>query len=236
MDASKLILKQHIVEFRHNLNFMYLQQRDKVFNDIGLEVNKINVDNAKIEVINSSKYIQFFAHHQKYGVIAENISNFDEYIEIVTKVCNHLFRSFEIKFFTRLGNRFQYLYPFETNFEELNDLFLENILRKKILNSFGSILDSGVTALTVEDETYSYNINLGPMKKEETSNFAIFKNYPNDPEIFLLIDIDTYQKIDDRTKPKDNILFNFLTESTDTANKKVVKFLNSLLGDKNGSK
>lgn len=234
MNATKLILKQHIIEFRHNFNFLYLQQRDKVFNDIGIEFDRINVDRTKIEVINSLKYIKFFAQHQRFGVNAENITDFNDYLDVVIKICNHLFRSFDIKFFVRLGSRIHYLYPFETSFEELNKLFLEKILRRNLLNSFGTILDSGITALTVEDEKYSYNIQLGPMRKEETSKFALFENYPKDPEVFLFVDIDIYKKIDDRTKPKDNILFSFLKESTETANEKVVKFLNSLLGDENG--
>ena len=193
MDATKLLTKRVIVEVRYGGVLRYSTLRNELFDKWAQDFTSIKLGEPSIEVLDNHQTFKIFSEWHRSGLYFENVEDPDFYIkktsEYLTKILDHYNR----RTLKRIGNRFEFVLPYQGSFEELFKILKSNIYKEKI-DELGEIVDLGVTALTAQEADRKINISVGPVRKEEITRKNEFQ-YDEDPGVALFLDIDYYSDI-----------------------------------------
>jgi hypothetical protein len=221
VDVTKRRTKRIIVEARYSGVLSYSRLREDLFDKWIKDFTRTGVSDKSIEIIDETKNFKIFSEWNRSGLYFENVDDESDYIkrtnEYLTKLLDHYKRT-EL---SRIGNRFEFVLPYEGPFEELFKILKSSIYKEKI-DEFGEIVDLGVFGLTTKEGDYKVNITVGPVRKQEIIPKNQFK-CDEDPEVALFLDIDYYSDI-----KKEYELDKFIQQAWKFADKKSKQFINSI--------
>lgn len=193
MDAGNLRIKRVIVEVKYNAVLAYLKLREELFDKWLNDFTRIDLADTTIQVIDERSKFKVFSEWNRSGLYFEDVEKEDDYIRKTNEYLKKLLDHYKRNELRRIGNRFEFILPYESSFEELFKILKANIYKEKI-DQLGEIVDIGTFALTAKDSDYKINISLGPVRKHEITRKNEFK-FDDDPENALLIDFDYYNDV-----------------------------------------
>lgn len=215
------IIKQVILEARHspifNLSEVIPPKLNTIVNDF--TQHRIGQDSkagTTYRLTNANYFWDLIVQWNRVGMTIENPKNLADTLPIFKKYIITILNELEITLVKRLGLRIIFFIPFNGRFEDLVDFFKSYFYSKvDIYESIGNIRDVGIVLLTLEDDTYNVNLNLGPFNKDEVINkVSTFKNYDDKFEAALMVDIDMYNKDIENTKLSAHIENSFASASS----------------------
>lgn len=221
MDATNLRTKRIIVEARYSGVLSYARLREELFDKWSKDFTKIAVGDSSIEIIDTSRNFKIFSEWNRSGLYFENVENATDYIKKTNEYLTKLLERYNRTELSRIGNRFEFILPYEEPFEKLFKILKSNIYQDTV-NEFGEIVDLGTFALTAKDGDHKINISLGPVRKHEITRRNEF-SFEGDPDVALFLDIDFYSDI-----KKEYDLDEFLQRAWRFADKKSKQFINSI--------
>ena len=132
INIEQLELEKLIFEVRYNKGLIYLDRSGIVMNiimDNYPEFTNFSVGNIN-EGVSLISYNPYIAVNIRFDRIIVDIqfpstSELKNYYEICDYAINMISEEFEVSTFTRVGNRFIYIYPLEDN-KEVDNIIIEN--------------------------------------------------------------------------------------------------------------
>ncbi|MEO8398950.1 MAG: hypothetical protein ABI550_03945 [Ignavibacteriaceae bacterium] len=190
-------VKKFIVEIKHKPNLLHNEKVPQVLNDMMGDFNKVNLiegSNKIFQLINNNDYFLINSDWTKIFTIYENVEDFESVCQKAKKNVVNYLTKLKLSEITRLGFRTIFLLPFNGAFDELVDYFNNTFYNNlSFYESFGTIEDVGIVALTIKDSQFRGNLSFGPMIKNEVKNkLSEFKKYDKDFDTSLYIDLDLY--------------------------------------------
>ncbi len=221
MDATNLKIKRVIVEVRYSGVLGYSRLREELFDKWVKDFTKIAVGDSSIEIIDTSQNFKIFSEWNRSGLYFENVENATDYIKKTNEYLTKLLERYNRTELSRIGNRFEFILPYEEPFEKLFKILKSNIYQDTV-NEFGEIVDLGTFALTAKDGDHKINISLGPVRKHEITRKNEFGN-EGDPDVAFFLDIDYYSDI-----KKEYDLEKFIESAWKFADKRSKQFIKSI--------
>lgn len=221
MDASKRRTKRIIVEVRYGGVLSYARLREELFDKWSKDFTKIAVGDSSIEIIDTSRNFKIFSEWIRSGLYFENVENATDYIKKTNEYLTKLLEHYNRTELSRIGNRFEFILPYEGPFEKLFTILKSNIYKEKV-DELGEIVDFGTLALTAKDGDHKIRISLGPMRKHEITQRNEF-GFEQDPDVALFLDIDFYSDI-----KKEYDLDEFLQRAWRFANERSISFIQNI--------
>lgn len=221
MDATKRRTKRIIVEVRYSGVLSYARLREELFDRWVKDFTRIGVSDSSIEIIDTSRSFKIFSEWNRSGLYFENVEDPNDYIKKANEYLGKLLVDYKRTELIRIGNRFEFILPYEGPFDKLFTILKSNIYKENI-DQLGEIVDLGTFALTAKDGDHKINISLGPVRKHEITRKNEFGN-EGDPDVALLLDIDYYSDI-----KKEYDLEKFIQKAWKFADKRSKEFIQSI--------
>jgi hypothetical protein len=221
VDVTKRRTKRIIVEVKYGGVLSYKRLREELFDKWIKDFTKTVLSDQSIEIIDENKNFKIFSEWNRSGLYFENLENATDYIRKTNEYLTKLLEQYNRTQLSRIGNRFEFILPYDGPFEELFKTLKTNVYKEKI-DEFGEIVDLGTFALTAKDGDHKINISLGPVRKHEITRKNEFK-FDTDPEVALLLDIDYYSDI-----KKEYELETFIQQAWKFADNKSKQFIKSI--------
>lgn len=193
MDASNLRIKRVIVEVRYSGVLGYSRLREELFDKWAEDFTKIGVGDLSIEIFDENLNFKIFSEWSRSGLYFENVEEPNSYIKKTNEYLKKLLEHYNRTELKRIGNRFEFVLPYEGSFEELFEILKANVYKEKI-DRLGEIVDLGMIALTAKEADRKIHISVGPVRKHEITRKNEFK-YDQDPEVALFLEIDYFSDI-----------------------------------------
>lgn len=224
-------VKKVIAEVRHHPILTHSTLlRQKLSNSIKLfdkvTVSKLKGVEESFQCYNSKEYYELLSEWTRTAFTVENSESIENAAEKIKKVFNPILSEIGISEYKRIGLRVVFLIPFEDAFENLVKYYNDKVYKDiKLFDSYGTVEDVGVSALTIKDQNYKMNFTFGPFQKNEIKvKISEFKDFEDLFNCAFMIDIDLY---DDALKSYK--IGSFFIEALEAARLKTVKFREKLL-------
>lgn len=221
MDASNLGIKRIIVEVRYSGVLSYSRLREELFDKWVKDFTKITVGDSSIEIIDTSRNFKIFSEWNRSGLYFENVKEPSDYIKKANEYLGKLLADYKRTELIRIGNRFEFILPYDGPFDKLFTILKSNIYKENV-DQLGEIVDLGTFALTAKEGEHKIHISLGPVRKHEITRKNEF-GYEGDPEVAFLLDIDYYSDI-----KKEYDLEKFIQNAWKFADKRSNQFIQSI--------
>ncbi|MCK4428276.1 MAG: hypothetical protein KAW16_07330 [candidate division Zixibacteria bacterium] len=221
MDATNLKIKRVIVEVRYSGVLSYSRLREELFDRWVRDFTRIEVSDSSIEIIDTSRSFKIFSAWDRSGLYFENVEDPNDYIKKTNEYLRKLLDHYNRTELSRIGNRFEFILPYEGPFEELFKTLKNNIYKEKI-DELGEIVDLGTFVLTAKEGEKKIRISLGPVRKYEITRKNEF-GFEGDPDVAFLLDIDYYSDI-----KKQYDIATFIENAWKFADKRSKQFIKSI--------
>jgi len=225
VDAANLKIKRVIVEVRYSGVLTYSRLREELFEKWVKDFTRTGVSDSSIEIIDTSRSFKIFSEWNRSGLYFENVEDPNDYIKKTNEYLRKLLDHYNRTELSRIGNRVEFILPYNGTFEELFKILKTNIYTEEI-DQLGEIVDLGTFALTAREGEHKIHISLGPVRKHEITRKNEF-GYEEDPDVAFLLDIDYYS---DTKKEYD--LEKFLGIAWKFADKRSKEFIQSIKEEK----
>lgn len=221
MDTSNLRIKRVIVEVRYSGVLSYSRLREELFDKWVKDFTRIGVSDSSIEIVDTSRSFKIFSEWNRSGLYFENVEDPNDYIKKTNEYLRKLLDHYNRTELVRIGNKVEFILPYEGTFEDLFTILKSNIYRERV-DQLGEIIDLGTFALTAKEGEHKIHISLGPVRKHEITRKNEFGN-ENDPDVAFLLDIDYYSDI-----KKEYELEKFIQKAWKFADERSKQFIQSI--------
>lgn len=201
MEFNQLSLEKVVFEVKYVKGYMYLDNSGKILNSILDKYPTLkHISSAPLggtSITMSEHSINIIFSHERITVEINYPDNLKFYRELTNEVIQLISRQLQITTFTRVGNRFFYIFPIES--VKANEIFraaqLFTIPEEK-LSIFGKTFKEPEMKFVAadEDEGIGYKVRVSTFSRvsEVTRNKPLKIEYSKLEETGILVDIDFF--------------------------------------------
>jgi hypothetical protein len=227
------LVKKAIVELKHSANLLHSQKARPALNDIIEAFDRVNVVGTgggedSIQLVSDKHFYKLVVEWSRLVMSIENASDVESAGAIFKKYLAPLPGKLGITAIKRFGVRTMFLLPYDGSVEDLIEFCKSKLYRNlEAFAAFGEIKDVGLVALRIKDPTFKTNLTVGPFSTEEVrAKISEFKDYRDDFESALMLDVDLYQEVTSSYK-----VGHFIQNALESARLKVMQFREQILKD-----
>lgn len=191
---SDLLLSKVILELRYNEGFLYWDKCGATILDIKRKFPewKWEITSAELTIFkNPKRNMEFVFNINSIRFIQNEVDNLNQFKKTTGEIIPLIVEKLEIKKLSRVGNRYQYVFPVENpeqSMEIIQNSPLVEVPKEK-LNLFGEKSTKTAFVVHIENEKLQYRIENATIEKIEVpANIKLNERF--NPKYALRIDVD----------------------------------------------
>jgi len=203
IDIDKLVLERVIFEIRYTHGYLYWDNCGKIWRELSLKwpnikLDEVDTSKARLTLSKDETPIGLGFSPNKADTTQDYPRRLNTYVEFTSDAIQNICKYLEIDSFTRVGNRFHYIYPVKEISEAFSLVSQTGMvdLKEEKLKLFGKEPRGLTLKFTVHGKDMGYNVALSALSRE--LNIEVFTPYRTKIETpwfvdkCLLIDIDRF--------------------------------------------